>query len=359
MNSDSNSNVKKISNKEILGGVISLLITLFFLYLAFRNVDLQKAFNLLFSRVSMGYFFLFILIFLFTNVVRAVRWKYILLNVKKDVSLVNLFGAMMIGYGVNAIIPRLGEFYRAFFLGKWEGVSRGSMFGTVIVERLVDLLVLFVSVVISVAVYSGNIYSKVPWLKDTLLWGSLIIGILIILLVLLSISGEKSYSGLVKFVGRFSQSASKQLNDIFESLVQGISSFSGTKNILLVIFLSLIVMVLYGLNSLVGFYMLDMQSINIVNYKMAWILMTISAFGIIIPTPGGIGSYHAIVIFVLTVLFNFGEEISATYALLTHFISYVGFISLAFLSIWYINRRQVKLGKTKYNFWSVLRSRDD
>jgi uncharacterized protein (TIRG00374 family) len=266
---------------------------------------------------------------------------------------------MMIGYGVNAIVPRLGEFYRAFFLGKWEGVSRSSMFGTVIVERLVDLLVLFLSVVISVAVYSGDIYKQVPWLKDTLLWGSLIIGILIMLLVLLGASGEKSYSGFVKLVGKFSASAAKQLNEIFEALVLGISSFKGTKNIGLVIFLSVIVMLLYGLNSLVGFYMLDMEAINVVNYKMAWILMTISAFGIIIPTPGGIGSYHAIVIFVLTVLFNFGEDISATYAILTHFISYVGFISLAFFSIWFINRRQIKLGKAKYNFWSVLRSSDD
>jgi uncharacterized protein (TIRG00374 family) len=352
-------NLKHISKKQFFGGVISLLITLLFLFLAFRNVDLQKAFHLLFSRVSLGYFLLFIFLFLFTNLVRAVRWRYILLNVKEDVSLANLFGAMMIGYGVNAIVPRLGEFYRAFFLGKWEGVSRSSMFGTVIVERLVDLLVLFLSVVISVAVYSGDIYKQVPWLKDTLLWGSLIIGILIMLLVLLGASGEKSYSGFVKLVGKFSASAAKQLNEIFEALVLGISSLKGTKNIGLVIFLSVIVMLLYGLNSLVGFYMLDMEAINVVNYKMAWILMTISAFGIIIPTPGGIGSYHAIVIFVLTVLFNFGEDISATYAILTHFISYVGFISLAFFSIWFINRRQIKLGKAKYNFWSVLRSSDD
>ena len=351
--------ISRISGKEFLGGIISLAITVLFLLLAFHNVDVGKAFSLLISRVSVEYLFLFILLFLITNFVRALRWKFILKNVKEDVSLINLFGAMMIGYGVNAIIPRLGEFYRAFFLGKWEGVSRTSMFGTVIVERLVDVMTLFLSVIISVVIYSGNIYQEVPWLKSTLLWGSGIIGAAILILVLFALSGEKSYSVVVRFVDKFSRKGASQLNEIFEALVTGISSLNGASNIFLVVILSIVIMLLYGLNSLVGFYMLDMETLNAVNYKIAWILMTISAFGIIIPTPGGIGSYHAIVIFVLTVLFNFGEDISASYAILTHFISYAGFIILAFLSIWFVNRKQVSEGKNKYNFWSVLRTKDE
>ncbi len=349
----------RFSVKEFIGGIISLIITVTFLFLAFHNVDVKKAFTLLISRVSLGYLLLFILLFLFTNFVRAVRWKYILKNVKKDISLFNLFGAMMIGYGVNAIVPRLGEFYRAFFLGKWEGVSRTSMFGTVIVERLVDVMTLFISVIISVVIYSGNIYKEVPWLKSTLLWGSGMIGTAILMLVLFALSGEKSYSVAVRFVEKFSLKGAAQLKEIFEALVAGISSLNGAANIFAVVILSAAVMLLYGLNSLVGFYMLDMQALSAVNFKIAWILMTISAFGIIIPTPGGIGSYHAIVIFVLTVLFNFGEDISASYAILTHFISYAGFIILAFLSIWFVNNKQEKEGKSKYNFWSVLRMKDE
>ncbi len=350
---------KRFTGKEFLGVVISIIITLLLLYLAFKNINIKEVFVILLKRVSISYFLLFIAVFLLTNLIRALRWKYILQNVKKDISFYNLFGAMMIGYGVNEIIPRLGEFYRAFFLGKWEGVSRSSMFGTVIVERLVDLLSLFLSVVVSVLIYSGDIYSEIPWIKSTLLWGSLIIGLALVMLVLIAISGEKSYSVIVRLVQKVSEKAAKQLAGIFESLVAGLSSLNGAYNIFMVLLLSVFIMLLYGLNSLVGFYLLDMQALGAVNYKIAWILMTISAFGIVIPTPGGIGSYHAIVIFVLSMLFHFDKEISASYAIITHFISYSGFIILAFASIWYVNRKQIKMGKPKYNFWSVLRNKNE
>jgi uncharacterized membrane protein YbhN (UPF0104 family) len=89
---------------------------------------------------------------------------------------------------------------------------------------------------------------------------------------------------------------------------------------------------------------------------MAWILMTISAFGIIIPTPGGTGSYHAIIILVLTTLFSFSQEISAAYAILTHIISYVSFILSTVFFTYFINKRQVKKGGKKENFLSVFKN---
>jgi hypothetical protein len=55
--------------------------------------------------------------------------------VKPDASTLNLFGALMIGYGINCVIPRLGELYRGLFLGNGKNISRTTMFGTVIVER--------------------------------------------------------------------------------------------------------------------------------------------------------------------------------------------------------------------------------
>jgi len=45
-------------------------------------------------------------------------------SVKKDVSIKNLFGALMVGYGVNCVLPRVGEISRAILIGKWEGLSR-------------------------------------------------------------------------------------------------------------------------------------------------------------------------------------------------------------------------------------------
>ena len=61
-----------------------------------------------------------------------------------------------------------------------------------------------------------------------------------------------------------------------------------------------------------------MEATGRVTFTMAWIVMTISSFSAMIPTPGGTYPYHLISIFVLTQLFKFGIEVSAAYALLTH-----------------------------------------
>ncbi len=345
---------KKHSGGKIGGSLLSLLIAAVFLYLAFRNVNLKDAFALI-RNVSLGWLAVFFAVFVFTNFVRALRWKAMLKNVKENVSLLNLFAAMMIGYGVNSVVPRLGEIYRAFFLGKWEGLSRTSMFGTVIVERLIDIIALFFSVFISVLIYSGDIYAEIPWLKTTFVLGGAISGAFLFGIIAIVLSGEKSYAFIIRFISRFSEKFAKKLSDFFNSLIEGFASVRGGKNLLTVIVLTVLIMLLYGLNSLVGFYLLGMGDRANVNYSTAWILMTISAFGVVIPTPGGIGSYHAIVILVLTVLFGFSTDESAAYAILTHIISYVGFIVLAVVFLYLANRRQGKLGLSKQNFWSVLK----
>ncbi len=100
--------------------------------------------------------------------VRALRWKYILYSVKPDVKMWNLFGALMIGYGVNCVTPKLGEVTRAIMIGRYENLSRSSMFGTVIVERVIDIISLGTAVLISAFIWSASLYETFPWLEITL-----------------------------------------------------------------------------------------------------------------------------------------------------------------------------------------------
>ena len=105
---------------------------------------------------------------MFAHYIRAVRWKIILSSVKRDASVKNLFGAIMVGYGVNCVVPRLGEISRAVLVGKWENLSRSSMFGTVILERVIDVIFLGLSVLIAMIVYSESLIASFPWLQTTL-----------------------------------------------------------------------------------------------------------------------------------------------------------------------------------------------
>ena len=76
-------------------------------------------------------------------------------------------------------------------------------------------------------------------------------------------------------------------------------------------------MILYGYTAYLGFFVLNLNEMYDISYGMAWIVMTLSAFGIVIPTPGGAGSYHFIVISILVSLYSFTQEIASAYALFT------------------------------------------
>lgn len=314
-----------------------------FLYIAFHNSDLNQVFQYV-SHPSVFWIIIFILSTLFSHFLRAVRWKVILHSVKKDVSVMNAFGALMIGYGVNFVVPRLGEVSRAALIGKWEGLSRSSMFGTVIVERVIDVIFLGLTLLISVYL-SKDLFINFSWLKSTL-YITLVVMIFAILFLYLIIKfKEKFYNIIIKIVSRFSTKLASRAAHIFEMLTKGFTSLKGTRNYLLTILLSAAIMLVYALNSYIGFFTLGMQDMGIpVNFKLAWILMSISAIGAVIPTPGGTGSYHALAKSVL-VFFGFSLNISLAYAFLTHIISFFLIIFLALISFFLLNKQHLNLLK--------------
>ena len=73
---------------------------------------------------------------------RALRWRW-LISRPRPIPMGALFSATMIGFLANNLLPlRLGEFVRAWALGRREGLSKTTVFATVVVERVVDLITL-------------------------------------------------------------------------------------------------------------------------------------------------------------------------------------------------------------------------
>jgi hypothetical protein len=249
----------------------------------------------------------------------------------------------MIGYGVNCVTPKLGEVTRAIMIGRYENLSRSSMFGTVIVERVIDIISLGAAVLISAFIWSASLYETFPWLEATLYISAIILAVVLVMIYLSVKFKEKFYGYLLKLIRKFSEKLAERLGYIFEMLIQGFTSLKGTKNYALTFITSVILLIIYAFGSYIGFFMLDMQSGSNVTFAMGWILMSISAIGTIIPTPGATGSYHALAISTLVLLFGFGETISAAYAFLTHIISYFLFIITAIVMYFVLNKQHISL----------------
>ena len=295
------------------------------------------------SQASIFWILIFSASFMVGHFVRAFRWKIILNSVKPDTKMWNLFGALMIGYGVNCVTPKLGEVTRAIMIGRYENLSRSSMFGTVIVERVIDIISLGLAVLISAFIWRSSLYETFPWL-ETALYITAIILFAVLLMIYLSVKlKEKFYGYLLKFIGKISSRLAERLGYIFEMLIQGFTSLKGTKNYILTFATSVLLLLIYAFSAYLGFFMLSMQSEKEVTFVMGWILMSISAIGIVIPTPGATGSYHALAKSTLVLLFGFGETVSAAYAFLTHIISYVLFIIIAFVMFLLLNKQHTNL----------------
>jgi len=324
--------------------VLPLILSVIFLYIAFYNEDLNKIFAIL-SNASIFWIFVLLIAMLFSHYLRALRWKVILKSVKQDTSIINIFGAVMVGYGVSCVVPRLGEVSRAVVLGRWEKLSRSSMFGTVILERIIDIIFLGLTVIVSVIIWSEDLYLKFPWLKSTLYITVILIAGVIVFIYFLIRFREKFYKLIIKMLGKFSEKLAHKAAYIFDMMTVGFASLKGTKNYIYTFLLSALIMIVYALSAYIGFYTLGMQNIKPVTYAMAWVLMSISAIGVVIPTPGGIGSYEALSKAALVLLFGFGESISLAYALLTHVISYFLFIFTALLFFFALNKHHDNLIK--------------
>ncbi len=324
--------------------VLSFLLAGIFLYIAFQGVDLGNVIHTI-SEASIPWIIILIISMLFSHYLRAVRWKIILNSVKKETSIKNLFGALMVGYGVSCVVPRMGEISRAVVIGKWEKLSRSSMFGTVILERIIDVIFLGLTIIISVLIWSEKLYISFPWLKSTIYITIVLIAALIVFIYLLVKFKERFYGLIIKIIGRFSEKIAHKAAHIFDMLTQGFASLKGIKNYFYTIILSALIMIIYALNAYIGFLTLGMQNIQHVSYSMAWVLMSISAIGVVIPTPGAIGSYEALTKAALVLLFGFGESISLAYAVLTHAVSYFLFIFTALFFFFILNKQHENLFK--------------
>jgi uncharacterized protein (TIRG00374 family) len=323
---------------------LSFILTLFFLYFAFLGVDFYDVLEYL-RHASFFWIAVFIAIQMLSHYIRALRWKIILRSGKPNVSLKHLFGALMVGYGVNCVVPRLGEVSRAVLAGRWAGVSRSALFGTVIVERVIDMVFLGLSVIVSVLLWSSSLYISFPWLKSTLYITMFLMAGFILFLFLIIKLHEKFYTIITRLLGRFSPSLSQKVLHVFEMLVEGFTSLKGGRNYLYTILLSAIIMVTYALSSYIGFFTIGMDKIQPVTFEMGWVLMSISSIGVVIPTPGGTGSYHALTSSALVLLFSFTKEIGLAYAVLTHGISYFLFIITALLVFFLLNKQHENLIK--------------
>ena len=130
--------------KSLIKVIIPLGIGIFFIYLMLRATTTEDR-KLIFDYVKnadLRFIMLSVLFGILSHLSRAYRWKFMLAPLGYKPRFVNTILAVLIAYIANLGIPRSGEILRATTLSSYEKIPFEKSFGTIIAERLVDLIFL-------------------------------------------------------------------------------------------------------------------------------------------------------------------------------------------------------------------------
>jgi len=292
---------------NIIKITIPLLISVSFISYALKDFNYILFLNSL-KNANYGYIIFAILLLIFIIFLRAVRWNFLFI---KELDINSLYKSQLIGYMGNNIFPlRLGELLKAYYLEKKSKISKYEVLGTIILERVLDLvgLVLLFLILLNSSLFEliDPIYIKI------------IYSILIFTFVALLVSSRLNKVKNFKFKNKFFII----LNDI----ISGFSNINSS-NFLLSILFTLLIWIGYVI---VVFLVQESMYLNL-NFIQCVLILFLSSIVLMIPSmPGNIGTFEGAVVYTLLL---FGIEDNFGFAFILHAVS---FIPYTLLGLYYL-----------------------
>jgi uncharacterized membrane protein YbhN (UPF0104 family) len=282
--------------KAYLRYALLLGIGITLLWLSFRGIDLRSTL-IEFKSIDYGWLFVSILASIFAFISRAYRWNLLIHPMGYRSSLYDTTNALMVGYLVNLAVPRLGEVTRCGSLNRTAKVPFEILLGTVIVERLLDVICLAACLLLAAWIeherlgefLEQNIFvplsEKAGFLTtfSGLQW--LLILVTVSATIYLVIRYLRSKPGRLPGLGRFSKS--------FSGIIQGLRSVRTIDKKGAFIFHTVFIWFMYFLMSYTCFKALPATAG--LDWEAGLFVLVAGGIGMSAPVQGGIGAYHLLV----------------------------------------------------------------
>ena len=300
--------------KNIIKYGITLAIAGTLFWLAFRNMPIGTMINDI-KQADFSWIFVTVIIGITSHVLRALRWNMLLQPIGYSPKPASTFMAIMIGYFANIFVPRMGEVSRCAVLNKIENVHFNAAFGTVVAERIVDLLSLMTIIGLSFVLehqrFSDFFFNhllkhdgKSSILTNPLVYiaiGPLLLIGIIWLFFKKQILASKLYAKVKTFV---------------LGLVEGVLSIRKLRNRSLFILYTFLMWICYYLMTYLMFFSLPFTSG--LDPLAGLVILVVASLGMSAPVQGGIGAFHLLVSAALTLFYGLSDYQGKTYATVVH-----------------------------------------
>lgn len=264
-------------------------------------------------------------------VIRAIRWKLLIEPLGHSPSNKNLILAVIIGYFANIAIPRIGEVTRCASVNKTDKIPVNSLLGTVIIERIIDMLSLLILIAV---VLVAKISLFKTFFKDNLfiplynkystsfnywyIFIFIIVAILVFLLIRKKLMKTALYHKAVEFL---------------KGLYDGFMTFLKMKKRGKFILYTLLIWFAYFLQTYIVFFALKSTS-NLTLFDGLFILVA-GSLGMVVPVQSGFGAYHWIVTLGL-MMYGISQTDGLLYATLCHESQMILFIIIGSISMFIV-----------------------
>ena len=274
---------------KILKFFVFLAIGGFLFWLVYKDQDIKKIKSVLEHGVDYKWVWVSLFLGILSHISRTVRWSLMIEPLGKKPRMLNTFLAVMVGYLMNLVIPRMGEISRCGVLARYEKMSFTKLLGTVVTERITDVIMLLILTFIILVSQFGEIIQFLQNNPDILakvyhILFSPILIIVVAVLVIFVIIFRNKISKLVFF---------EKLKEIINNFVEGLKTIKKMENKGWFIFHTIFIWFMYYLMLYVVFFSFDFT------YNLSPIAglttFVLGSFGMVAPVQGGIGAWHFMV----------------------------------------------------------------
>ena len=290
--------------------ILSVLKYIFFLLLgvglllyASKGLNLKEVLEEA-KTMDFSYFFISALMALVAHYSRAVRWRYLIRSFGYNPKMKNVFLSVLFMYFSNLIIPRSGEVARCGTLYKYEKIPVKNLLGTVVVERLFDLLTLLTAtgllIVLQFETVKGMYYgSTLPSLIEKLINNKfflLVIVIAVVSILLLLFLFRKKIMQIKLF---------QKLPAFKDELIEGVKKVMKLKQKVAFFGHTLFIWLMYFGMTYICFYAYGPTE-NL-GLSAGFAVFMAGSYGMVAPTNGGIGAWHLMIVLALS-MFGVSNE---------------------------------------------------